>query len=211
MAITGTPVASTPAASTITLADDILPYIQTQFEQSAMTVANTKLIQSLKSCLVELSNRDLLQRNATGAETIDNTIFSIAVPTRSRVILSIQLTDSGGNKINPLIPLKGGKEAYDYWMSEDGGRGEPRWYTEYANKIYLYSPPNGTFTYTIDYLANHANSTTIEFSDNFLDVIQKGTAFYMSQFKLNQKYREFTAPLYAVSLQMIEGQIVQEV
>ena len=200
---------------TLSASTDILPAVQAQFGNSSLLVSDTNFVQSLKTCLLQLSMRDLLQKHMAtddgAAVTIDNTVFSIAVPARCRAILSIQLYDSDSERVGPLVDLIDGKRGYDQVMSMDASRSEPQWYTEYNDLIYLYQPPNGTYTYTIDYLATHANSTTIEFKDNFLEVIQKGTCFYFASNKVNAKYLEITTPLYSNALRDIDGEMTQEI
>ena len=175
---------------------DILPFVAEAIAgDAASTVTLSDITVALKTCLFDLARQDLLVNTGTGSVTTGDT--SISFPTACRWPLSIQLTNAGGVASEPLDMLPEGQKGYRANMHLYPNAGEPTNFSIFDGKIWLFPKADAAYTYSIEFLKDHADSTTIEFPDRFKQAIQIGTTYWKWALKGNTQNKDHWAPLYA--------------
>lgn len=135
----------------------------------------------IQKVLDDLSEEDLLV-GTDDSQTLVSGNKTLAYPTGFRAMVSITLTiTSSGSEQFPLIKLQGGHEEYRALRHNDDSVGIPRWYSDFNSLFHLWRPANQAFTSLIEFYKDHAqNVNTIEFADNFKNVIYAGATFYLA-------------------------------
>ncbi len=157
----------------------------------------TDIDTQIQEILDDLSEEDLLvgsdpdQTLVSGDTTLD-------YPTGFRAMVAITLTvTSGGSEQFPLIALKQGHRQYRELRHNDASTGIPRWYSDFNEKFYLWRPPNQAFSVLIEYYKNHAqNVETIEFGDNFKNVIYAGVTWKVALEQSRTRMIQQWGPVY---------------
>ena len=147
---------------------------------------------ALKMCLQELSSLELLTKSSSGTQEVTNSEYSITVPAQFKTVKSLTLTDDDDILKQPLELMENGIKGYRTEMSLNNSRSYPTDYAIEQEKIYLYPPPDGTYTYLLEYYAMHlwpasGSEVTIEFIDDFLITIAAGTAYWKGRLKNSLK------------------------
>ena len=163
----------------------------------------TNLDEAIKTCLNDLSNSNFLKAYDT-TQTLTNTDTTLAYPSLYKDLIDggIILND-GSYDLEPLtrISWREYKELMTNFNS--GLRSTPKVYAEQNSLFYLYVPPGQSYTTEIWYWKCHAQSAdTIEFGEDFRNVINYGTVYYKSMLQGNTKYMSIWGPIYEREKQM---------
>jgi len=197
----------------------ILEYVRSAFSLGATIPADiqTDIDLALKTCLRDLSSLDLLVKSTDGTDEITDSTVTIDVTESElpqfKAVKTLTLTDSNSVALEPLILMEGGIEGYREGVSISDSRGEPIYYAIDQRLIYPFRPPDQTYTYLLEYYANHlfpgaGEDITIEFTDDFLLAVSFGTCYWLGRIKNSfRKYVENWGPVYFDERQRMRGLI----
>ena len=138
----------------------------------------TDIDKFIQKTLDDLSEEDLLV-GTDSTQTLTSGDTTLNEPTGYRAVIAITLTvTSSGSEQFPLVKLKRGHKQYRELRHNDNSTGIPRWFSNFNSLFFLWRPPNQAFTSLIEFYKNHAqNVGSIEFDDNFKNVIYAGATF----------------------------------
>ena len=142
----------------------------------------TDIDKFIQKTLDDLSEEDLLVNTDT-TQTLESGDTVLVHPTGFRALVAITLTiTSSGSEQFPLIALKQGHSQYRELRHNDNSTGIPRWFSDFNEQFFLWRPPNQDFTSLIEYYKSHpalsGDDGSIEFGDDFRNVIYAGATFY---------------------------------
>ena len=166
--------------------------------QTALSQAQADIF--IQKTLDDLSEEDLLV-GVDDSQTLSNGDTTLDEPDGYRARIAITLTvTSGSSEQFPLIPLKGGHEAYRMLRHNDDSVGIPRRFSRFNAKFYLWRPPNQDFSVKIEHYKDHpalsGDSGSILFGDNFKNVLFAGSTFWAAMKHSRIKALTIWKPMY---------------
>lgn len=167
-----------------------------------LQLAETDIDTMIQETLDDLSENDLLV-DSDSTQTLVSGDTTLDHPTgfRSMISLALTITASSSEQF-PLQKLKGGHPGYRAMRHNDDSEGIPRWYSEFNDKFYLWRPPNQAFTSLIEYYKDHPQDVgTIEFDDNYKNVIYAGATYRVALEYGRQRMIDIWRPVYLDALQ----------
>ena len=165
-------------------------------------ISAASLTEAIKLCLRDISNIGLLVGSDI-SQTLANGNLTLAIPAQYKDVLSIQLTDDGGIKQDPLMAVSGGYDEYLLLMADSTTKSTPDYYSEYDGSFYLYPPPNGDYTVNIAYQKyDNQDDTAIEFGDEFSNALKFGSLYFYAMMKSRERYAALWGPKYEVEKEM---------
>lgn len=178
---------------------DILEVVNEAFAQS---YSGSNLDVPIKMALDDLSRMHVLKAEDT-TQTLTSSSDYLTYPSDAlytdQAIISVVLTDSNGNRQNPLYRLRGGWTRYNEMMSyaNASSRSYPAYMVTKDRKIYLWPPPSGNYTSSIWYYKLHQDiDSGVEFDDEWKNAICYGTIFFKAKLMASSEYLSLWQPEY---------------
>ena len=194
MGIIGTPLGGAAITKT-----DIETFINACMEDDITAV---DLAEAIKLCMQDLSNLDFLEDEDT-TQSLSSGDTYLNCPDKHKNIEEIQLEDSSGDLLDPLIPFSGGYREYLRSMGESQSNGTPENYCEKNGKLYVYPPADGDYDVTIAYSKyDGQDEDNIEFGPEFFNALKYGCCFFYATMKARTRYTEVWGPLYATEKEL---------
>ena len=159
---------------------------------------STDLDIAIQLCLDDLSkDLDALKETYEDAVLEEDTNF-IDLPTDYKMLISIVLLDSSGNRQVPLQIIPGGQVRYEDLLENSSAVSTPRLFWEDNDGFWLYPPSNGDYTSEIQYYRYHPTGqlTDILFPKFMTNAVKYGTVFFRQLLKGNRKYITIWGPTY---------------
>lgn len=175
---------------------DILTFTNNVLKEA---FSGTQLDEEIKACLADLSKANLL--TAQDAHVLTTGDKSFALPDDFKEEASI-VPSLNSISYSPLIPFPGGLKAYKeamatYEETSSSPAGLPAYYVIYKKYMHIYPGAGAAYTITTEYYKHHAKTAdTIEFSDDFTNAINFGTAYFAALFRKKSSYIEIWRPVY---------------
>ena len=178
---------------------EIIAYVNAALGKS---YSGSDLDIQIKAALDDLANMHVLTGTDT-SQTLANGDTYLTYPSDSletkQAIRSIKLTDSNSLQLAPLKQLRGGYKEYLRLMESfsTASRSEPAWYAHQDGRLYLWTPPGGSYTVEIRYykLAQAVDSG-IEFPESWRNAIYFGTIYQKALLGADSVYRDQWEPRY---------------
>lgn len=166
---------------------EILSFTNSYLERADAAAA---IVEQIKVILREIAGYYVLLDTDT-SQTLTSSSTTLDYPSDAldgeQAIKSVILTDTSSIQQAPLDYLEGGWRDYNRLMDKfvSGDRSYPMTMTIYNRTIYLWPPPNASYTTSIQYLKRHPeNEDNIEYSEDWRNAIMYGVAREVS---LNNK------------------------
>jgi hypothetical protein len=161
-------------------------------------IASTSLAEAIKLCLRDLSNIGLLQATDSSIDLDDTTIY-FNIPTDCKNIETINLTDSSGNKKEPLVAFPGGHSEYLECMADSTSTSTPEYYSESQGKVYLYPPSDDDYDVVVEYQKyDNQDPDNIEFGGEFSNALKFGSLYFYAMMKGRERYVSLWGQKYEV-------------
>lgn len=179
---------------------DILTRVNNRLQTN---FSGTQLDTMIQETLDDLSEEDLLIDTDT-EQTLESGDTTLDEPTGFRALspggIILTITSSSSRQA-PLIKLPRGHKQYNELKHNDNTTGIPRWFSNFNKLFFLWQPANQDFTSLIEYYKNHpalsGETGSIEFDDNFKNVIYAGVTFKVALEFGRIKAISIWGPVYA--------------
>lgn len=186
---------------------DIEAFVNASMEES---ISSANLAEIIKLCMRDLSNFNFLQGEDT-TQTLSSGDAFLTCPDYYKDIEEIQLTDSSGDKLEPLDPFSGGYKEYLRCMGESQSNGEPQYYCERNGKFFIYPPADGDYDVTITYYRyDSQDEDNIEFNANFFNALKFGCCYFYALMKARTRYIDIWESRYREEKEMCRLNMKQQ-
>ena len=181
----------------MTIAKSEIIEVHNEARKGSLANDSAELDVAIKMCLNDLSNSNLLKSSDT-SQTLSSTSTYLEYPSlfKSLMDAGIILND-GSYDLDPLLKISWREYKELMTNFHSGLRSSPKAYAENDKKFYLYPAPGQTYTTEIWFWKYHDQSAdSIEFEEEFRNVIYYGTIYFKAQLQGNQKYMGIWLPQY---------------
>lgn len=148
------------------------------------TYSGTDLDIEIQMALDDLSSMHCIEDEDT-SQSVTNASYYLDYPTRciptEQAIIGVVLTNSSGVVCAPLKHLPGGLNEYNRLMEafSMSARSTPEWMVRQDQRIYLYPPPDDTYTSSIRcYVRHQPIADGVEFYDDWRTAVYFGAVYY---------------------------------
>jgi hypothetical protein len=161
--------------------------------------SGTQLDEAVKACLADLSKANLLTAQDVEVLSIGSKSFALPADFKQEVSIVPSLS---GIDYTPLIPFPGGYKAYKsamatYEEASSTPAGLPSHYVIYKKYMFIWPGAGSAYTITTEYYKHHAKTAdSIEFSDDFTNAINFGSAYFAALFRKKTSYVQIWRSIY---------------